>query len=159
MGAISGMNYIEWLADNNPAGLLAVECCPLALYAERAQEVAIGDIRLTLANPWLTLYATVNTKTYSESEEPDSNGSRYNVKVSGFYPGDSQAIRTRLEYMRWHRWIVRAVDNMGVRRQAGDELSGLQFLSSFQIDATMSGDRGFRFEYSGDLAVRPMVLG
>lgn len=152
------MNYIEWLADNNPAGLLAVECCPLALYAQKLQEVAIADIRLTLADPWLTLYATVNTKTYSESEEPGPNGSRFNVQLSGFYPGDSAAIRTRLEYMRWHRWVVRAVDNMGLRRMVGNETSGLNFQSNFQIDATMSGDRGFRFEYSGALAVRPMIL-
>jgi hypothetical protein len=149
---------IEWIAENNPSGVLDIQCAPYPLLNGDATVLKIGDLSLTAASPWLSIYFTAGTKVYNEKDIPSNMGSSYQVDVAGFFPGDSSVMRVRLDAMNRIRWVLRVKDNAGIRRQVGASTEPLQFIADFQNEGTMAGDRGYRLQWSGLVSKRPVVL-
>jgi hypothetical protein len=152
------MNQLEWISDINPSGVLDMECAPYQLLIGKAREFAIGDLLLTDGSPWLKIYFTLATKSYTEKEVNGDHGKSYQIEASGFFPGDSVLIRNRLESMKQHRWVLRMRDNAGIRRRIGMGREALDFVTDFKVDPAMAGERGYLFQWSGLLSQRPMVI-
>ncbi len=149
---------IEWIAENNPSGVLDIECSPYQLLNGQAQEFVIGDIILTLANPWLSIYFTAGTKVYTEKDVTSNHGNSYQVDVVGFFPGDTALMRARLDAMNKIRWILRVKDNAGTQRLVGESNEAMQFIADFQNEGAMAGDRGYQMQWSGQLSKRPVMI-
>lgn len=149
---------IEWITESNPSGVLDIECAPYQLLNGQASQFTVGDLVLTAASPWLSIYFTQGTKVYTEKDTPSDMGNSYQVDVAGFFPGDSAWMRMRLDAMNKIRWIVRVKDNAGIRRQVGEWSEALTFVADFQNEGAMAGDRGYNMKWAGQLSKRPSVI-
>lgn len=138
---------------------MEVRFAPEYLLFKGGQQMSIGNLLLTDADPWVQIYLTPSTSGFTENETTTDNGSIFDVKVNGFYPGDSEDFRAILDGMVWHRWVVKATDSMGLVHTAGSANELMDFAANFQVDPDMAGNRGWQLQWAGTLSARTKVTG
>ncbi len=87
---------------------------------------------------------------FDEEAVPDANGTAYNWKVTGFYPGDDLFFLQLLQTMSspWQTFLLVVRDNHGRYRMVGYE-APLSFSYSFTSGTRPGEAKGYSFTFAG----------
>lgn len=119
-----------------------------------AAVVAVG---LSSDAAWYQGYATDQTLSYTEEQQVDANGKYFNLIVSGFIPGDSQALITLISEMEIYRHLLTVKDSRGFKRLIGSPAAPLDFSANFNSGTGRSDQKGFTFQFTGQSLYRAPI--
>ncbi len=98
---------------------------------------------------FLTGYATVETLEFQEESKRTPQGTVYDQVISGFVPGDTDALADLMEFMEGSslRYIVALTPFTGKRRLVGTVVP-LEFSSELVPGKAVGERRGYAFKFS-----------
>ncbi len=105
--------------------------------------------RRTLSATWHTLPFVVGTGALSEEQDDNVQGDRYGVDLSVFLPGDSADIRSELNRMRQHRYLLRITGRDSRTLLVGTPEQPMRFESRFETGPQAGDQRGHRCRFRG----------
>lgn len=151
---LQGFN-IDTCAIVAPPGLRSIEYACIDGLDAGAFEQAIGDgynQQYTVQfddGEWLMLPHAPGTADMEEKIDPDAQGPLYRVSVSARIGGDSADIRTELNNMKQHRYLLRVTRRDGTVLLVGTPEQPLTFDSRFESGSEGGDFRGHRCAFEG----------
>jgi len=132
----------------NMGGLIKIWAVPSTAY----NSALVSGRTVTFASPdaIYEIYCSPDSQKHSEPADNSSHaGLVYNMLVSGFSPGNSDAAREAFEDMEYQKFIVVFMDGNGNYYVAGDYLTPLRFSSNFSTGQNSADRAGHEISFSG----------
>lgn len=117
-----------------------------------------GSISFQDGSRWYNVYGSDYSKTYDEERQLTDNGPVYTVTVGCFFPGDSAAVRSQLDWMGFHRFLLECEDNEGLLRRIGSPQEGLTFAYTYSSGNQPGDRRGYTLKWTGQFSAIPPVV-
>jgi hypothetical protein len=147
------LTSLDRLCASSLPGVLQVEYLPLPWVAsfDRMRSSAnllvnpVVVVSQTPAVDWLSVPLLINTRTWEERSERDTQGNFYAQQISGVTPKLRPSVTGLFSKMEKVRYLLRLTDRGGQKWVLGDP----DHAFSFQATASLQQDNQYRISFSG----------
>jgi len=130
-----------------------IACIQIISDDELMNIVPIGNDKFKTVPHWgcafSDMYSTIDTIDVSEELKNDSDGTHYEVKITGFIPESAEIPEADLDVLTMNKWCVMAQDNDTRLRVFGMPNEGLNFAFVYDPGVKPENAKGYTYTFSG----------
>lgn len=117
----------------------------------------LAPLSLKIGASWFKGYSTLYTLKFSEVSETGAQGKFYKQTISGFIPGDREALIRLMEAMDDNYFVLQVKDSSKQTRLVGGYGYPLLFSSKYDSGSNRSDGKGYEFTFYSESSFRAPV--
>lgn len=148
------------LKSYNTAGLLLfqfIHVNAVSAYPGVFDSKIIAPLSLKAGFNWYKGYSTPQTLHFDEVQENSVHGKFYKQTISGFAPGDKEALIQLMEGMDNNYFIVQVRDTAKQNRLVGGYSYPMLFSSTYNSGSARADSKGYEFSFYSESPFRAPI--